>query len=79
MTKKTDTISQDELDNLLSINGFISEDTQKGDLIDEIQEAILDSGRLSLEEWSVLRDKLTAIESLIPHIELIIKLKRSRG
>lgn len=64
---------------MLSINGFLSKDeNQKTDLITEIHEAILDSGRLSLEEWTALRDKLSDIERLIPHIELIIQLKRTK-
>ncbi len=76
---KKNIISQDELDTLLSINGFLSKDeNQKTDLITEIHEAILDSGRLSLEEWTALRDKLSDIERLIPHIELIIQLKRTK-
>ena len=68
-------ISQDIMDSLLS--DFVAEDneTQHSDLIDEIHEAILDSGKLSLMQWIKLREKLREIEQLIPHIDLIIRLK----
>lgn len=71
-------LSQEELDRLLSISGFIS-DTNTGDrktLIDEIKDAILDSGKLSLDEWMGLRDRLKEIERLIPTIDLMIDLKQ---
>ena len=78
MTEKKNTfeLSQDEVDELLKINDFINEtkDRQKT-LVSEIREAILDSGRLKLEEWKSLRTRLRDIEELIPHIDLIIKLK----
>ncbi len=71
-------LSQEELDRLLSISGFIS-DTSASDrktLIDEIKSAILDSGKLSLDEWMGLRDRLKEIEKLIPTIDLMIDLKQ---
>ncbi len=72
-------ISQDEMDSLLT--GFVSEDTDDSqNLIDEIHQAILDSGQLSLMQWVKLRERLREIEELIPHIDLIIKLKsKSEG
>ncbi len=72
-------LSQSEIDNLLSISGLTQE--AGGDnvsLVDQIKEAVLDSGRLNLNEWSALRDRLKEIEQLIPHIDLIIKLKQER-
>lgn len=67
-------ISQEDMDSLLS--GFVSEDSEnKEDLLDEIYEAILDSGKLSLMQWVKLRERLREIEDLIPHIDLIIRLK----
>lgn len=67
-------ISQDEMDSLLS--GFVSEaDGTHEDLIEEIYDAILDSGKLSLMQWVKLREKLRQIEELVPHIDLIIRLK----
>jgi len=71
-------ISQNEIDELLTIADFIdSKDENKSDhsLVEEIKSAILDSGKLSLREWSALRKKLLEIEELIPHIDLIIRLK----
>ena len=74
-------LEQGELDQLLRINGFLEEDLGDGrnSLIDEIKDAILDSGKLSLPEWKALRARLRDIESLIPTIDLIIQLKNSRG
>jgi hypothetical protein len=74
-------LDQVELDQLLRINGFLEEDAGDGrnSLIDEIKDAILDSGKLSLPEWKALRARLRDIESLIPTIDLIIQLKNSRG
>ncbi|GEM_PF-846974 len=69
-------LSQDEVDDLLTINGFISEQSIKRSLIDEIKDAILDSGKLRLLEWKSLRARLKEIERLIPHIDLIIELKQ---
>lgn len=47
-------------------------------LINEIKEAILDSGKLKLEQWETLRQHIKEIEELIPHIDLIIKLKKAK-
>lgn len=71
-------LSQEELDRLLSISGFISDATtgDRKNLIDEIKDAILDSGKLSLDEWMGLRDRLKEIERLIPTIDLMIDLKQ---
>lgn len=73
-------IDQHELDQLLHISGFLTEDVPGGkkSLIDEIQDAMLDSGKLSLREWRALRERLREIERLIPHIDLIIHLKSQR-
>ncbi len=74
-------IDQQELDQLLLINGFLSDDATEGrgkSLVDEIKDAVLDSGKLSLKEWRALRDRLKEIERMIPHIDLIIDLKSSR-
>jgi type I site-specific restriction-modification system R (restriction) subunit len=69
-------ISQEEVDRLLRISDFISETNEASkSLADEIKEAILDSGRLSLVEWKSLRQRLAEIEELIPHIDLLVKLK----
>jgi len=78
MTKKNGSfeISQDEIDNLLQINDFIgSTNKEQTNLVTEIKAAILDSGKLKLNEWKSLRKKLNEIEELIPHIDLLIKLK----
>ena len=69
-------LSQDEVNELLTINGFISEGKEKKNLIEEIKDAILDSGRLKLSEWKSLRARLKEIERLVPHIDLIIELKQ---
>ena len=72
-------LSQDEVNDLLTINGFISENTSsQKSLIDEIKDALLDSGKLSLREWKSLRARLKEIEDLVPHIDLIIELKSKR-
>jgi len=68
-------LSQDELDNLLQLNEFI-EDQKNHTLITELKKAILDSGKLKLAQWESLREHISEIEELIPHIDLIIKLKR---
>jgi hypothetical protein len=76
-----DTIDQNELDDLLRINGFLS-DEGKGsgkNLIVELQDAILDSGKLTLPQWRELRSRLQEIERLIPHIDLIITLRERRN
>lgn len=73
-------IDQNELDQLLHLSGFLTEDVPGGkkSIIDEIQDAMLDSGKLSLREWRALRERLREIERLIPHIDLIIHLKSQR-
>lgn len=72
-------VSQAEMDELLNIHDLIEgkRESQRS-LIDEIKEAILDSGRLKLEEWRSLRERIREIESLIPHMDLIIKLKEAQ-
>ncbi|AOW76326.1 hypothetical protein A3Q34_05305 [Colwellia sp. PAMC 20917] len=79
MTKSSDIeiISQAELDNLLRINEFI-EQVDENSLVSELKLAILDSGKLELTQWESLRDHIREIEELIPHIDLIIKLKKER-
>jgi hypothetical protein len=71
-------LSQDEVNELLTINGFISDKKEQKNLIDEIKDAILDSGKLELTAWRSLRARLREIEELIPHIDLIIQLKAKR-
>lgn len=75
---KTNLISQEEINDLLTINGFIKESGEKKSLIEEIKDAILDSGKLSFREWRSLRARLKEIELIIPHIDLIIELKARR-
>jgi hypothetical protein len=70
-----DIISQSDIDDLLRINDFI-EQKDKNSLAGELKAAILDSGKLELEQWQILRGQLLEIEELIPHIDLIIKLKK---
>jgi hypothetical protein len=73
-------ISQEEVDNLLRLSGFLAEhDDASRSLIDEIEAAILDSAKLSLVEWVTLRNRLREVERLSPHIDLIIALKQKRG
>lgn len=72
-----DIISQAELDSLFRINEFI-ETKKENSLIKELKHAILDSGKLELTQWESLRDHLHEIETLIPHIDLIIALKKER-
>jgi len=78
MVKKTEEnlLSQEDLDSLLRINEFIDEEGNKNSLIGELKRAILDSGQLELGQWQSLRDHIREIETLIPHIDLIIKLKK---
>ncbi|MFD2164727.1 hypothetical protein ACFSJY_00480 [Thalassotalea euphylliae] len=71
-------ISQEELDSLLHINEFL-EQKKDDSLVSEIKQAILNSGKLELKQWQALRTQIREIEELIPHIELIIKLKREAG
>jgi len=73
--KNEDIISQDDIDSLLRINEFI-EPVDENSLVEELKQAILDSGKLELDQWQTLRDHLREIEQLIPHIDLIIKLKK---
>ena len=77
MTKNTEIelISQADLDNLLRINEFIDEHDENS-LVSELKQAILNSGKLELTQWEILRDHIREIEELIPHIDLIIKLKK---
>ncbi|MFT5162872.1 MAG: hypothetical protein ACI9FJ_001452 [Alteromonadaceae bacterium] len=71
-------ISQADLDDLLHINEFIHQDDNDS-LICELKQAILDSGKLELGQWEALRAHLREVEELIPHIDLIIKLKKERN
>jgi hypothetical protein len=75
------TLDQSELDDLLRINGFLSDEGRASGktLIDELQDAILDSGKLTLPQWKDLRERLREIEKVIPHIDLIIQLRERRG
>jgi hypothetical protein len=77
MAKKSDLdiISQADIDSLLRINEFIDE-VDENSLVSELKLAILDSGKLELGQWEVLRDHIREIEELISHIDLIIKLKK---
>lgn len=75
MTVEQEIISQKDLDQLLHINEFIEKE-DKNSLVGELKEAILDSGKLELKQWVSLRQHISEIEALIPHIELIIKLKK---
>lgn len=69
-------VTQQEIDQLLQIGDLIAEqDSGKLSLADEIRDAILDSGKLTLEEWQSLRQRLHEIEDLIPHINFIVELK----
>lgn len=80
--KPDNTLDQSELDQLLLLNGFLTDEQdedRKPSLIDEIRNAILDSGKLSLPEWRALRNRLKDIEQLIPTIDLIIELRSQRG
>lgn len=77
MTQKSEQqiISQADVDGLLHINELIERD-ENDSLVCELKAAILDSGKLALIQWEALRDHLREIEELIPHIDLIIKLKK---
>ena len=73
----TQLISQEQIDALMHLNEFIG--SKKGatrELIREMRSAILDSGKLTLEEWKGLRRSLKEIEELLPVIDMIIKLKQ---
>jgi len=68
-------LSQADLDDLLRINEFI-EQKDENSLVSEVKRAILDSGKLEINQWESLRAHIREIEELIPHIDLIIKLKK---
>jgi len=68
-------ISQTDLDSLLRINEFIR-DEDENSLVAELKRAILDSGKLELGQWESLRDHIREIEGFVPHIDLIIELKK---
>ena len=74
--KEQNIISQADLDSLLHITDFLDQKKDES-LIGEIKKAILDSGKLELRQWQALRSQIREIEDLIPHIDLIIKLKRA--
>ena len=73
--KELEIISQADIDKLLRINEFIDQHDDSS-LVSELKQAILDSGMLELSQWEALRDHIREIEELIPHIDLIIKLKK---
>lgn len=75
--KEVEILTQADLDELFSINEFIG-NQDKHSLVSELKMAILDSGKLELEQWRLLRVQLREIEELIPHIDLIIKLKKEK-
>ncbi len=77
MDKEIEIISQQDMDNLLHLNEFI-EQHDKHSLVGELKRAILDSGKLELEQWRLLREQLREVEELIPHVDLIIKLKKEK-
>ena len=80
MADPDNSLAQSELDDLLRIHGLLAEGEKNGvALIDELENAILDSGKLSLAQWRALRDKLKAIERLIPHRRPLIMVDRVRG
>jgi len=71
-----DILSQDDIDHLIHLDEFIN--SKKGatrQLIREMRSVILDSGKLSLEQWRVLREGMTQIEELLPVMDMIIRLK----
>jgi len=74
VNKELEILSQADLDDLLRINEFIEQQDEKS-LVSELKMAILDSGKLELDQWQQLRSQIREIEQLIPHIDLIIKLK----
>ncbi|WP_448247244.1 hypothetical protein [Thalassotalea agariperforans] len=75
MAQTKDIISQADIDKLLHINEFI-EQQENNSLVSELKQAILNSGKLELSQWQALRSHIQEIEELIPHIDLIIKLKK---
>jgi len=80
MSEPDNVLAQQELDDLLRIHDLIAEGEKTGTaLVDELENAILDNGKLSLAQWRALRDKRKAIERLVPHLDLIIELRERRG
>ncbi len=78
-TEKANLISQEEIDELLRIHDLISDEREEAlSIIDEIKDAILDSGKLTLVQWKSLRKRIKEIETLTPSIDLIIQLKEQR-
>jgi len=75
MSDNKNLLTQNEINNLLAINSLIDEKKDNGSLVDEIKFALLNSGKLSLREWKSLRERLREIETLIPHIDMIVQLK----
>ncbi len=73
-------ISQEEIDELLAIHDLISsgDKPESKSLIGEIKDAILDSAKLTLDQWRSLRQRIMEIEVLIPHMDLIIQLKEAQ-
>lgn len=72
-------LNQEQIDQLLALQDFIRQSAEQRDsLIEQIKDAILDSGKLALNDWVKLRSILTEVERLIPHIDLIIRLKQER-
>ncbi len=72
-------LTQDMLDELIEIQEFLTGNKSSAhNLIHEIRSAILDSGKLRLDEWRSLRNGLRQIEELIPVIDLIIRLKEEQ-
>jgi hypothetical protein len=75
MSDNNNLLTQKEINDLLAINDLISNEKENKSLVDEIKYALLNSGELTLRDWKTLRNRLKEIEELIPHIDMIIKLK----
>ncbi|WDE06796.1 hypothetical protein SG34_007805 [Thalassomonas viridans] len=77
MTKSSEEkiISQSELDKLLHLDE-VMEQSNNNPFIKELKQAILAPGKLKLFQWHSLRSQIHEIEALVPHIDLIIKLKK---
>ena len=75
MEAEKNLLTQKEINDLLAINELIDDKKENKSLVDEIKYALLNSGELSLRDWKSLRAQLKELEELIPHIEMIIKLK----
>ncbi len=77
-TQSMSLLTQSDLDSVLG--NFLNEDKNSNEisLIDEIKEAILNSGRLSYREWKSLRGRVKEISEMLPHIEFIISLKQQK-